>query len=415
MEDFIWSLIVIFIVRIVWAALASQARESRGSSPAAHQSNRNQGYQSPPASMPEYLQFRFVDARLGDDNDGPFVKEIKGRGPIPIRRPTRIGFITSVFDTTSGDFEPVASAIESFQEPQTTVYQHRLEVGNVLPDQGFVDWVRIGVVLPELLEPPYSGQRKMVAVVRMVDLGNPPDVMHGFNDSDHPGLLLQRTLEFSWTFKEKGYKEAAEHREEATAIAIKIGIAVAMADGSLENREGAILKSWIGRRVHHLSQERQEVLKKVYNDAMRGAYLEAKRGELKLEELTRRMDEIGDTTTKYEAVELCFDVMAGDGVATAEELRIIRDVAEALDLDVGEIEKMRDQRLISLNSSIESHASIEEMLGILPGWDNEHVRKHLRLEFQKWNNRMTHLADEQERVNAQRMLDVIAEARQKYV
>jgi tellurite resistance protein len=365
--------------------------------------------------MPDHLVVQFVDLRLGDDGDGPFLKEIQGRGGIPVRRTTRVGFITSVFDATSDDLEPVVSAIESFQESKSTVYQNLIEVGSVAPNQGFTDWVRLGAVLPEILEPPYSGNRKMIAVIRMVDLDNPPDITHGYSDADQAGLLWQQVLEFPWTFKEKGYREAAEHREEATAIAIRIGIAVAMADGSLENREGAMLKEWIGRRVHHLPEARQETLKKVYNDAMRGAYIAAKQGELHLDALTRRLNEIGDTSIKYEAVELCFDVMASDGIATADEMRLIREVADALDLSVSEIEKIRDQKLIGLDSSSVGDASIEDILGILPEWDNDHVRKHLRVEFQKWNNRMSHLSEGQERSNAQRMLDAIAEARQKYV
>lgn len=408
MEEFIWTIIIIFVIRMIVTWVRSS------SSDATTTSEKRIPFGGT-ATPPDRLQFQFVDGRLGDDDDGPVVKEIKGWGPIPVTRTTRVAFVTSVFDETSGELVPVISAIEGFQEPHTTVYQNTLEVGRVSPNQGFTDWVRLGAVFPEILEPPYGGQRNMVAVVRMIDLDNPPDITHGFHDPEHPGLLFQNLLPFMWIFKDKGYKEAAEHREEATAITIKIGIAVAMADGSLENREGAILKQWIGRRVHHLPEQRQQTLKKVYNDAMRGAYVSAKQGELRLADLTDRMNTIADTALKYEAVELCFEVMTSDGVVMADEMKIIRTVASALKLDVDEIEKIRDQKLIGLDASIVGHAGIEDILGIQPDWDKEHITKHLRIEFQKWNNRINHLSEGQERATAQHMLDVIAEARQKYV
>jgi tellurite resistance protein len=407
MEIF-WTILIIVLIKVIIGWVNSQSgasTDSRKSSPG-----------GPPrsASMPDHLEFRFFDTRLGDDGTGPHVKEIKARGPIPLYRAANVGFVTSVFDATSGELEPVVSAIESFQEAESSVYQHKLEVGRLLPNQGFTDWVRLGVVLPELLEPPYSGKRKMRAVIRMVDLNNPPDVSLGFHEPDHPGLLFQHALDFTWDFREKGYKEAAEHREEAATLAIKVGVAVAMSDGSLEQREGAILKQWIGRHIRHFSEQRRESLKNVYNNAMRQAYLETKQGTLRLADLTDRLNVIADNGTKYETVELCFDVMAGDGIATGDELRLIREVAVALELDMDEIEKMRDKKLIGLDSASTSDVSVDELLGIQADWDSERIKRHLRLEFQKWNNRISHLPEGRERDNAQRMLDMIADRRRQH-
>jgi ABC-type proline/glycine betaine transport system substrate-binding protein len=127
--------------------------------------------------------------------------------------------------------------------------------------------------------------------------------------------------------------------------------------------------------------------------------------------LTEKLNEIAEKSTKYETVELCFDVMAADGVLHAEEMRVIRKVAEALDLDLDEIEKMQDQKIISIKSH---EGPLEETLGIEPDWGTERIKKHLRDEFQKWNNRLNTLPEGEERDNAQRMLDLISEARTKY-
>jgi uncharacterized tellurite resistance protein B-like protein len=360
------------------------------------------------------LEIRLTDSRIDPkDINSPTLKELEGKGVFPVKKKTRVGFITTVFDETSGELEPVISALDAFQEPDSIVYQHRAELGEVHPDQGFVSWVRLGVILPTILQPPYSGERNLRAVLRMVDLNNPPPINHGYHQ-DHPGLLWQKSLSFTWAFEEKGYSEAAEHRDESLAIALKIGMAVAMADGQLDDKEGITLKQWIQRAIEPFSEDKRNELKDLYNAAMKEAYSQAISGDLNLTQLTRRLNEIGEKTTKYEAVELCFDVMSADGVADKEEMRVIRMVSEALDLDLNEIEKMRDQKIISLDSSVSDDASIEELLDIQDDWTPEQTRRHLRNEFQKWNNRVSTLPEGAERDNAQRMLNLIAEARKKY-
>ena len=315
---------------------------------------------------------------------------------------------------TDEEWEPVLSAIETFQEPTNIVYQNVMEVGQVAPNQGFVSWVRLGIVLPDILQPPYSGNRQMVALLRMIDLDNEPSIHFGRHETDDPGLLWTGVLKFEYNFLDKGYSEAAEHRDEARAITLKIGIAVAMADGSLDASEGECLKEWIIRTIDTFTGDKQAELKRLYNDAMREAYAQATQGNLSLSPLTARLNEIGDKKLKYDAIELCFDVMAADGVADAAEMKIIHQVADALGLDLDEMEKLRDQKIVGLDSSISDQASVEDLLGIEPTWDPELIKKHLRTEFQKWNNRINTLSEGDERDNAQRMLDVIAQARKKY-
>jgi tellurite resistance protein len=308
----------------------------------------------------------------------------------------------------------VISSLDSFQEPETVAYQHANELGEVSPDQGFVRWVRLGVVIPELLNPPHGGSRKLSAVLRMIDLDHPPAISLGLHDEDDPGILWQRLLTFQHTFSEKGYKEAAEHRDEARALSVTLGMAVAMADGSLADSEGNVLKQWIIKAVSPFSGEKQTKLKNLYNEAMRDAHSKAKRGDLSLTDVTKRLNEIAEQSMKYEAIELCFDVLAADGLADAEEIKVVHQVAETLGLDLDEIERMRDQKIIGLDTSVSDQADVETLLGVGADWEPERIRKHLRVEFQKWNNRLNTLGDGEERRNAQAMLDRISKARRKY-
>ena len=361
-----------------------------------------------------FLEAQFVDARFGENADGPPYKAIEVKGLFPVNRTTNVGFMTSVFDNTDAEYAPVLSPIEAFQEPTTVAYHHFSEAGQVSNDQGFLQWVRVGAVIPDLLQSPYSGRRKFVAILRLVDVDRMPSVELGRHDENETAIIWTQSLDFEHTVTEKGYLEAAEHRDQAMEISIQIGMAVAMADGSLHDSEGTVLKEWIVRMISPFSDEKRDHLKDLYNVAMSGAYDAAVAGNLSLSDLTTALNEVAEKSIRYETVELCFDVMAADGVADADEIKIIRQVAEALELDFEEIEKMRDQKIIGLDASVSDHASIEDLLGIESDWDVERTKRHLLLEFQKWNNRLNSLEEGDERSNAQRMLNLIADARKKY-
>jgi tellurite resistance protein len=361
------------------------------------------------------LDVKLRDYRLDGFDVDTIAKQIVGKGSFNIYRAKGVGFITSVFDKTSGEWEPVVSVLEDFRESNGPMYQHSITVGAVEPGQGYISWVPLGIVIPDLLQPPYGGSRQLVAVLRMIDLDNPPMIRHGYHQPDDPGILGQWALDFSYEFTDKGYIETAKDQEEAQALALKIGLVVAMSDGSIDDSEGAVLKNWIIRLIDNYSDDRKEGLKENYNQALKDTYYEIKKKEFSLRKVVDRLNDIGDIAVKYEAIELCFAVLAADGVADAKELDIVKRIAKALDLDFDEIEKMRDKTIMELDASVSFGVNVEQLLGIEKDWNNDKIKRHLRKEFQKWNDRLSTLSEGEERNNAQRMLDLIAEARNKYV
>ena len=361
------------------------------------------------------LEIRKIDFRAGEGEDGPHGVGLELRGLMPVARRTQLGFVTSVLDVTEeGNPRPVLASIEMFQEPESAAYYQFQGAGEVGPDEGFVSWVRVGGVFPELLYPAYGGRRQLVFVIRLVDLGQLPPIQLGFGDGDHPGLLASLHVGYELGYEGKGYLDAAEHRDEARALAIRLAMAVAIADGTLHESEGNVIKTWVTKTIAAFGDPKRDELKSIYNDAMRDAFAAAKAGELSLSEVTGRLNEIAEEPQKYEAIELCFDVMAADGVADESELASIRRIAEALQLDYQEIENLRDKRLITLDVALEHRATLETIIGIEDGWDQDRIKTHIRIEYAKWNDRLNNLPEGQERENAQRMLDMLSEARKKY-
>ena len=282
------------------------------------------------------------------------------------------------------------------------------------PSKFFYDWVRVGVVFPEFLVPAYGGERNLQIITRLVDTANMPSINFGFGDGDQPGIIAIVRNDYTFNYSGKGFLEASEHRDEARALAIRLGMAIATADGSVDDSEGNVIKDWVTKIIATFADSKRDELKTLYNDAMRNAFADAKAGELSLSEVTTRLNEIAEDPQKYEAIELCFDVMAADGIAEESEMNSIRRIAEALDLDYKEIETLRDKKLIELDVHLDHQSSVETIIGIQGDWSPDQIKIHIRKEFAKWNDRLNNLPEGQERENAQRMLDMLSEARKKY-
>ena len=187
-----------------------------------------------------------------------------------------------------------------------------------------------------------------------------------------------------------------------------------MADGSLDEKEGEVIKNWIKKTISIYDEEKKKELKNIYNNAFKEAYKLAKGNKLLISDLTSELNELNENKIKYDAMELCYEVMAADGVAESEELKTIRAIGEILEIDANEIEKMRDKNLVNLSSEATSAPSVEDVLGIDKSWSKEKIKSHLTTEFQKWNNRISSLPEGNEKNNAQSMLNKIAEIRKKY-
>lgn len=410
---------VIILIWIGWAIVSSVISAGARTAGAAGKAALGKGTFSENMDMAfngmGEFEAQLVDTFLGDDDSGPKFKAVQCKGLIPVSRKTELGVMISAFDSTGEDWKPLLSSLDNFQEDSSIVFQHFSELTIADANQGYGSWVQVGAFIPDIVQPPFGGQREISVLVRLVDMNDLPSVRHGFHDPDAcSGIVWQKSLSFTHFFEEKGYEEEAENRDEAAAISVKIGMAVAMADGSLDDAEGKVLQSWIQKVIEPFSDSKKSELKKVYNKAMRDSYQDAANGDLVLSELTSRLHEIGEKASKYETIELCFEVMAADGIADAEELQTIHKIADALDLDFDEVSRMREQKVVTLDASVSSADGVNSLLGIDPSWSKDQIRRHLRTEFQKWNNRLNTLQEGDERNNAQRMLEAIAEARKVY-
>ena len=365
-------------------------------------------------TVPKIIPFK---VRLQDvqvemkDRDIP-AKEIQARGAFPLKKTKNIAAWISLLDESTEQPLPVMCVIDQFQEGDSTAYFMKSEFGIVGPNHAISDWARIGVIFPEILQPPYGGQRTLTVVVRLVDSSEPPRMRFGYLP-DETGLLWTEKIKFTYHFDEKGYTEIAAHREESQILTLKIAMAVAMSDGSLDKKEGELMRQWVKRSIRSSSGEEDSRMKKIFNQTLRESDAEAKQGALSLQSLASRLNDIGETSSKYQAFELASKIMAADGKADPGEIKALSDLAEWLGLDSKRVTGIMDTHIIGIGPDIST--SIEDLVGIKPEWSDERVKKHLTGEFNKWNNRLNALPEGEERDNAQHFLDRIAHARKKHV
>ncbi len=338
-------------------------------------------------------------------------------GPWPEDFLLGVCFVTSVFDCKDGTLLPVLSSFGALQEPSTQAYMFQRSVP-MLPERALSDGLTAGFLIPEVMVGPYGGQREVLIVVRLVDTLDVTGIRHGCLTLHLDDVLWTVKLKRILTFESQGYLERAHARLKAHALAIRIAFLVAHADGSVDDSELAAIEAVVGRWKRKASsiydglagEQGSEFYASVTTDALRSLHA----NQHTLPALLAQLRRTGDRVAKQEAIQLCFDVMAADGVADLNELRIIAEVAEKLGLDPKEVERLRDRKIVGLDVESEARAGIEDLLGVKPDWDAKTIRRHLQSEFRKWNSRLNSLPEGKKRENAQRMLDMIGKAYKKY-
>lgn len=409
--EIIKFLVIIFIIGIIRALFgyAVSALFSAGKAavtPGGFKDNFNKNFHG----MPD-LQVRVRDDVLkGDKGEFP-IKVVEVMGKFPVTTSVRAALVVSVLDVTSGKGQPVLSLIEKMTENQTTAFQQLTDIGIAKMGYGYENWVRIGAILPDMIETPHKGTRELMVIVRMVEINNPPSIELGFHSSEE-GILWMSSAKFDCEIKYPGYKDEEENRIIAHSNIVRLAVKSACVDEVFEESEGQAIKEWMQNIVYAYSESKIEEVKTRLNKAFKEAFEESTGGNKDITNICEAINNLGNNSYKYAAIELCYDVVAADKVIDESEAILINKISELLNLDQDEVEKIKDRKLIDLDTTKEQSAgSLEALLGINQDMSEVEINSHLRKEFKKWNSRLNTLEEGEERENAQKMLDLISNYR----
>ena len=93
-----------------------------------------------------------------------------------------------------------------------------------------------------------------------------------------------------------------------------------------------------------------------------------------------------------------------------EEKNLIKIISDELGIKHEDLENLKDQSVLSLSISDKDHSSdeINDLLGISDSMSKGQKIEKLRGDFNKWNSRLNVISDQNEKRNAQEMIDLIS-------
>jgi len=359
------------------------------------------------------LEAQIVPAKITLGDKLVDVYEVKVRGLLKAPYACDLVLVTSIFDFTSQKSEAILSSLDFFQENQTEGFQNIVEIGRILPNQGYKNWVKVATLFPETLTATRSGDRIVRVLVRAMPKTEVSKIEYGLHE-EGTTIFSTAAISRSINFQEKGWLETIEQREEARTLMVKVAVSVASHEGSMNPSEGKVIQQWIKKHLESIRESDVDRIKAKLNEALKGAFADVERGVLDRDELISRLKAIDIKSLNRSLLEFLVDVISADGEITAGEMALVRSISEKLGFDYDEVKAMSEKAFLSMDVIPSVDESLEGLLGIDPSWSKEQILSHLRREFSKWNGRIQALEDPTEKDKAQKMLDAIAAARKKY-
>jgi uncharacterized tellurite resistance protein B-like protein len=357
------------------------------------------------ANMGQF-EIRAKTEMRGKDNDIRVVA-VECRGLLPVYRDMKIDFVTWAEDITENpDGDPIICNLEDFRHHDNPAFQCVRDGGSLSPNQGFVNWVEVGVAPLDALIFPKSGSRRMKIYCYMTEKTSP----------NLRKAIVGDTCSIQIVNNETGYKEWTVKRIEALVLSMRLGVAIAYADGKIGDSEASTIKKWLKERVGRLADDKQEDAKTKLNEELKKAFVVARSGNL---DYTSACIELKGNSTKnaaYDAIELCTMVMAVDGEIKKNELDLLRRIANLLDVPSSELQSLRDKH--TANAKVQTTSSGEHNDEMLIDLDTSlpapQIKRKLLEAFGRYNDLLAIERDPVKRKRYQECIDAIARLRKKY-
>ena len=353
---------------------------------------------------PGNFEIRTKEVMRGDNNDLRVIS-IEARGKITVSSPTNVQFVCFALDVSDKkDGEAVISTLSDFKFPNSHAFLSQREFGLLNPEQHFKDWVEVGVMLPDHVVAPKSGQRNFKFTCAMTTTGN--------LDVTHVSSECRSTLEIS----QLGYNELDEKRMEAISLSLDLGVAIAYGDGKLDRSEGQAISEWLRHKLEMFDDETKPKARTQLNDALKASFDKAAAGSLTVKDSLAKLKASKVRNAVNDALELSSIVMAADGVIAEHEMTMLRSFAQELGVKLEDLQNIADKHVAGAQSTTtdKSEVSDESLIGIDPKAEKTAIKKALIDAFGKYNARLQTEKDAARRAYYQDMLNAVARLRKKY-
>ena len=197
-------------------------------------------------------------------------------------------------------------------------------------------------------------------------------------------------------------------------LQVKLAVAVALSDNEFSDSEIKYIKKWFNNKIIDYPEREKNRLLKDFNNELSTLKELSEFDELSLEDVFYELKDIDDRSFKYEALDLSIEVMVADSSIHPKEIELIAKVVDQLDLNYATSKKYIRNQILKMNKPPKS-IDIEGLLNIYPTVSNKDSRKLFRKELVIWNSATTSTQTDNQRKNAEVMIDIISAARERYV
>jgi tellurite resistance protein len=306
----------------------------------------------------------------------------------------------SIMDITEGDSGagPVHTPVKQWQMQSSPVFYYSADLGK-LPHQDTVlsDWTAVAKLSVDWLTFPRKGKRNLQ--------------FHTFILSRESGEELAcAKCNFTYENTSPGYIDLQENISRTKALAVPVAFAVSAADRKLHRREIDLIKNWVKANINS-SEASDEVMREIEKALDKTVVFFRDGNQVNIFKICKELVEIAPLAHRYDILELCLYVAQADGVAAAEEMAILKNLASWLEVDADRFRAMMEK---ILPVSMHEVKDTEVILGVTSDMDKEKSRQQLNKEYIKWHSRVTN-SDPQIRAQADQMLMMIADARSQYI
>ena len=333
-----------------------------------------------------------------------------------ISHPTddQVKIILLVQDVTDNDDEndagtPVLSAHEAFAEKGSRV----LGVERVYESSSrtyFPDWSLFVPVPVDFIVPPHKGKRRIKFLLCVADTATTVE-RGGLTDTSGLQHISTRILDFN--FKEPGYMDELVNRDKVEDLTIKLGMCMAAADGTLDQKELNTIKNWAKNLTSLLEDDKAQERNAHFSKFLKSSAIAAKTHKISLSNLVKEFNDIASKTQKYTAMQLLLDISGADGTLSKEEDVFINKIAKTTGINLSTFKEMKNKVIANVDNIDLSEKPSEESFGITEDMDDSEKMKVLRKEYTKWNGQTNH-KDVKKKKRAKEMVKIIADLRKQY-
>jgi tellurite resistance protein len=305
--------------------------------------------------------------------------------------------ITDVTDEISSP-KAVYSRLGQWQMPDSLTFCYEADLGRV-PNAAVMlsDWMTVAQLPLDWLTFPLKGKRNLRFSTSILSRDN------GQQLASAACSIIYENYEF-------GYMDLQENIQQARTLAVAVAFAVAAADGKLHDCEIELIKDWV-RAAMDLSNALPKARRKLERALNKTVAFFRNGNQIDVFNICRRIVELAPIAVRYDILGLCLHVVKANGVATAQELALLKNLATCLEVDMDRFREMMGR---ILPVSMHQVKDLEFVLGINSDMSTSETVQRLSNEYRKWNARVTN-SDPEIRKQADNMLDFIAKTRSECV